>query len=452
MSSYQLFKRTRNIRSAAGQMKPDELWVKQTRETLLMQVKNSQPAKLEGQSFINKIVQIFVPVVSFKWMRAPVAISMAVITVLFGGSFFSVSASERALPGDFLYSIKLVTEQARIALVSEPDERVKLKTEFTKRRVDEMKQVLASPLPDKSDRVQQAAEALKRDMDTIKNQLAEVENSSTPDKAKEAAKLVDENSGAVISDLQESKNQLTAKERIKLSEAQAAASDTSVKAIEVLVKAHAEDSETVTEEELLLVLKTHSEKVTKTVSESTGLFAGAGTTTPDTPSTQSSTSTPALETGASSTPAAEMESQSNEEESSDEPQNQEQSESADTPTEEDPTNEDPQKQLDEAVKSLSEADKLAAEKNLDEAVEKVKDGTQKAFAAQKTVEEDAAKKEEEALKNQQETQVEPEQEPEANPKETTEEETQTEAESQELSTQESTSTEETDTEQFKTNP
>jgi hypothetical protein len=125
MTSYHLFNRTRNIRSAAKQMKPDDAWVKQTRATLLMQVKNSQPATASRQTLISRSFKIFVPVVSFRWMRAPAAIATAIIIALFSGSLFSVSAAERALPGDLLYSIKLVTEQARIAMVKAPEDRIK---------------------------------------------------------------------------------------------------------------------------------------------------------------------------------------------------------------------------------------------------------------------------------------------------------------------------------------
>jgi hypothetical protein len=134
-----------------------------------------------------------------------------------------------------------------------------------------MKQVIDSPLADKSERVMQAAEVLKRDMNTIKNQLDEVQNTSSPEKAKEAARIVDEKTTSVMADLQESKSKLSATEKVKVSEAQAAASDTSVKAIEVLVKTHEEDAELVTEEDVIYVLKTHNEKVAKTINESTGL-------------------------------------------------------------------------------------------------------------------------------------------------------------------------------------
>ncbi len=362
MSSYHLFKRTRNIRSAAKQMKPDALWVAETRQTLLMQVKNSQPAPAKTKTAISRSFKIFVPVISFKWMRAPAAIAIAIIVALFSGSLFSVSAAERALPGDLLYSIKLVTEQARIAMIKAPEDRVKLKTEFTERRVTEMKQVIDSPLADKSERVMQAAEVLKRDMDTIKNQLDEVQNTASPAKAKEAARIVDEKTTSVMADLQESKSKLSATEIVKVSEAQAAASDTSVKALELLIKTHEEDAEVVTEQEVIIVLKTHNEKVAKTINQSTGLKVEVTTSTKSTTTESTTTSTAA--TNSTSTPDLKTGSEGT-----------------------------PKEQLSDAAKSFNEADKMVADKDLDGAVQLIKVGTQQAFAAQKTVEEGVVKQE-----------------------------------------------------------
>ncbi len=394
MGSYQLFKRTRNIRSAARQMKPDDLWVKQTRETLLMQVKNSQPAKPEGQSVINKIFNIFVPVVSFRWMRAPVAIIAVVIMVLFGGVFFSVSASERALPGDFLYSIKLVTEQARIALAEEPNEKIKLKTEFTKRRMDEMKQVLASSLPDKNNRVQEAAKTLKRDMDTIKNQFEEVEKGSTPEEVKTTANLLDKQVDILISDLQESKISLSAVDKIKLSEVQAAASETSLTVIEVLLKTHFEDANAVSQQELLDYLKQYNIQVTERVARSIKEQEHKAVQSENKNSdaiNNKATSSEAVNNVSSTPDVITNEpdtSDSDTDTNADAETDNQTADKADKPdTDQSTENKNPQEELDRAMESFAKADKLATEKELDKAVAMLKLGTEQAYAAQKIIEE-----------------------------------------------------------------
>ncbi|MBU2566889.1 hypothetical protein KKG46_05025 [Patescibacteria group bacterium] len=357
MSRFQIFKKTRQIRFAASKMQPDANWVASTRSTLLMQAKNNVPEIPSKKLHLAKSIKFFSPAISFSWMRTPAFAIVAILITVFSGSMFSVSAAEQSVPGDFLYSVKLATEQARMALTKGPEDRVKLKTEFTERRVQEMKQVIATPAPDRKERVTQAAEVLKRDLNTIKNQLDEVQQNSTPEQAKETARIVDEKTTSVVKDLQESKNQLSPEERVKVSEAQAAASDTSIRAIEVLVQAHEDDGDVVTDQDVVDVLKTHQEKVVQTVSESTGLDMS-----------KMATSTPATNT--TSTPA--------------------------TVTEGSSSTQDVLQKVSEANNTLNQVGQLAADKKMDEAVQMLKQGSQQAFAAQKTAEEAEVQKEQTA--------------------------------------------------------
>lgn len=329
----------------ARRTKPDAAWVSSTRSTLLMQAKNSMPrTAVEKRSAIKEWVKFLAPIFAVnKWVRTPVFAVMVVVFAIFGGSLLSVSAAEKALPGDLLYSVKLATEQARIALAKNPQDKVKLKTEFTERRVDEMKQVVASPISNRSDRVMQTAETLKRDLHTIKQQLSDLQSQTSAETVKETAKIVDEKTNAVVQGLQETKNEMTPEEKIKVTEAQVAASDTSVKAIEVLVDAHKSDGNVVTEQDVVDVVKSHNQAVAKTMAQAVGLNPNSVTSTVSMPLP------PTIKTMASSTATA-------------------------------------IEQVTQAQKSLTEADQLVAEQKMDEAVEKLKIGTQQAFAAQKTVE------------------------------------------------------------------
>lgn len=344
--SQQLLNKIRLIRAVARRTKPDATWVLATRSTLLMQAKNSMPvAAVEKKSVIKEWVKFFAPIFAVnKWVRTPVTAIAVIMLAIFGGSLLSVSAAEKSLPGDLLYSVKLATEQARLAMAKNPQDKVKLKTEFTERRVDEMKQVVSSSsVSDRKDRVIQTAETLKRDLHTIKQQLSDMQGQSTPQTVKETAVIVDEKSNAVVQALQESKDAMTPEEKIKVTEAQVAASDTSVKAIEVLVDTHKTAGDIVTDQDVADVVKSHNESVAKTMATAVGLNPDSVTSTvsmplPVTNKTMTSSTAVAIE------------------------------------------------QATEAQKSLTEADQLVADKKIDEAVEKIKVGTQQAFAAQKTVE------------------------------------------------------------------
>ena len=202
-----LQRRLRSLRSAERELTPDPAWVAQTREALVLKISTSGPireSKTARRQTWKALWQL-IPSQFIQWVRRPVFASLAAIVGLAGGSLMSVSAAERSMPGDFFYGLKLATEQARLALTSAKDEKLKLKTEFTGRRVEELKQVADAK---QDNHVVEVAEILKRDLDTMKNQLIEVSNEESVSKTADVARLVDKKSGEVISALQQAKPQL----------------------------------------------------------------------------------------------------------------------------------------------------------------------------------------------------------------------------------------------------
>lgn len=346
MSYYQLLKKIRKIKAIVQRSKPDAVWLLSTRSTLLMQVKNTLPVEAPRKKEVAGELYKFVsPFFNFsKMIRKPVFAGLAVIVTLFGGSLFSVSAAEQSLPGDFLYSVKLATEQARLAMAKDSKDKVKLKTEFTERRVDEMKKVIAAPDANKKEKVIQTAEVLKRDMDTIKQQLGDMQGKAGAQDIKDTAKMIDQKTSAVVQALQDSKLEMSPEEKAKITEAQEAASSASVKAIEVLADTHKTDGDVVSQQDVADILKTHGDTVSKTMSKAVG--------------SMSSSSVMAL--GSASGTAMSTTTSSN------------------------------LQKVTEAQKSLSEVDQLANENKMDEAIAKLKVGTQQAFDAQKTLEQQAA--------------------------------------------------------------
>ncbi len=349
MSYYQLLKKIRKIKAIVQRSKPDPVWLLSTRSTLLMQVKNTLPVEApRKKEVLGEMYKFLSPFFNFsKMVHKPVFAALAVIVALFGGSLFSVSAAEQSIPGDFLYSVKLATEQARLALAKDSKDKVKLKTEFTERRVDEMKKVIAAPGANKKEKVIQTAEVLKRDMDTIKQQLGDMQSESGAQDIKDTAKMIDQKTNAVVQALQDSKLEMSPEEKAKITEAQEAASSASVKAIEILADTHKTDGDVVSQQDVADVLKTHGEMVSKTMSQSFG-------------------SMPAIDAASSTTLGSA-------------------SGTAMTTT----TSSNLQK-VTEAQKSLSEVDQLADENKMDEAIAKLKVGTQQAFDAQKTLEQESS--------------------------------------------------------------
>ncbi|MBU1034207.1 hypothetical protein KKD42_00215 [Patescibacteria group bacterium] len=260
--SKDLQKKIRTLRLAKRSLEPDEAWVVKTRETLLMQVRNSIAVEpVRAVKTIKHIWEYFMPERLFQVMRGPAMAVSAVLLLVLGGSVASVSAAENSLPGDFLYSMKLATEQVRLAFTSGKEDKLKLKVKFAGRRGDELKRVAAVDSPTKPAKVVQAAEILKRDLNTLKKQLDDVKSESQPQKVVEVAKLVDQTSNELVQSLQDSKSSLTEETIKKVTEAQAAAADTGMKAIEVLVEKHNESENVIPKDEVVQAMQDHSKTV-----------------------------------------------------------------------------------------------------------------------------------------------------------------------------------------------
>jgi hypothetical protein len=295
--SKDLQKRLRQLRTEEMRTKPDEAWVKATRKTLLMQVNNSLPTNrsLPVSAQLREIVRYVLPQGFVRWVSRPAMAGLTLLAILAGGSVMSVSAAEQSMPGDLLYGLKLATEQARLALTSTKGDKLKLKTEFTGRRLEEFKKVVATDK--QSEKVVQVTEILKRDMNTLKEQLTDIAKEEPAEKTAEAAKLVDRKSNEVISALKDTKNDLPPKTKEKVTEAQSVAADAGVKALEVMVEKHQEGNELVPVGEIVQAIQDH----TKVVAEATSSAAPAVATTGTSPAASTTVSGLSATTTASTT-------------------------------------------------------------------------------------------------------------------------------------------------------
>lgn len=239
MTKRDLLRKLQSVRNTERGIVPDAEFVLRTREKLLLQVRNTLPLAPEmvpsrsAFSFKHLFPERVVNLV-----RAPALAMFSVFVTVFGGSILSVSASDRSLPGDFLYPIKIATEQTRLALTSGKTEKLRLKTEFVDRRVEEIKVIASTPVPEKPVRLKQAAEVLKRDLNTMKLQLSEVKNEVGPEAAA-AVRIVDEKSVQIAEDLKQVKSEAPVEVKNSLAEAEVAAVHTGVTAVEVLLEVSA---------------------------------------------------------------------------------------------------------------------------------------------------------------------------------------------------------------------
>lgn len=243
MNQREFQRKLQSIRSTERGITPDPAWVLRTRETLLMQVSNSLSAKpAPAHHQLREFWRRFVPTQWLELVRGPVFAVISILGIVAGGSIMSVSAAEQSLPGDFLYPIKLAGEQTQLIFTKSRSEKLKLKTGFVERRVKEIQAIASGNEPKKGERIKAAAETLRRDLDTVKNQLIEVSDNKDKEdslgQVVEAAKLVDQKSTEVAATLKDVKSSLPVEAQGKVGEVETAAVATGVKALQVLIDSH----------------------------------------------------------------------------------------------------------------------------------------------------------------------------------------------------------------------
>ncbi len=137
---------------------------------LLSRVSADLPAGNESKSYVSWYVSSFI--------SKPVTVGVAVVTI-FTGSLSTVSAASSSIPGDTLYTVKRITEQAQLKLAS-LDRRAILHTEFAERRLREAVELRSADTVDsahqtlaKTAMVEYASELLQAsaDLKNLKNNV-----------------------------------------------------------------------------------------------------------------------------------------------------------------------------------------------------------------------------------------------------------------------------------------
>ncbi len=260
MSKRDLLRKLRSVRSTERGIVPDQAWVLRTRAGLMERVRSSEAlSPLPASLRFREAARAFVPAKVMQWMRTPALAALSVLVAVLGGSLVSVSASERSVPGDFLYPVKIAGEQTRLALTQGKADRVRLKAEFVDRRVEEIKTIVNTPEKQSPERLREAAIGLKRDLDTVKNQLKEVKQEASAPETAELAKLVDRTTEQVSQELQQVKTEVVRQDvKQAVVEAQAQAVQTSIAAVAVLVETKTSGTEAqnaITDEEVTRTLE-----------------------------------------------------------------------------------------------------------------------------------------------------------------------------------------------------
>src|SRR4030042_5855807 len=151
------------------EFKHDSSYKQAAKTQLLRQIRVTKQKK--SKSF-NDIFSFGIPY-HLKWARVAVSVLVVVIlmSMLAGGTAY---AAQGSLPGDFLYAVKVRTEDTRLFLAGDESTKVKLSLEFAQTRLDEMSE-LANLDPE---RVRLAIEGYKENLDVAVQQIRKITNTS----------------------------------------------------------------------------------------------------------------------------------------------------------------------------------------------------------------------------------------------------------------------------------
>lgn len=244
---------------------PGEAWLKNNRELLMSQIKNTVKQDSNNKFRMENVWQsfsIFLPQSFVQTIVRP-ATALALIMAMVGGGWVAtVSASSESLPGDWLYTAKRVTEQTQaavVAVVGDKKAEANLHVEFAKRRAIETKKIISDP--QKIGMAMNTVNDLKNEIQSVSSTLNDLKSN---DVSAQAARDISQNASQIQNVLTEVKTDLlttptsTAANLGDLStqvaEAKNLTKDTAVKAVEVMVAKHLQGDNSVSKDEVKQVI------------------------------------------------------------------------------------------------------------------------------------------------------------------------------------------------------
>jgi protein-tyrosine-phosphatase len=116
----------------------------------IVPVSVSTEAEKRHKVWIDKITQVFRRKELFPMLHPLIAVLVS-LSLIFSGAGVVTAAAQDSLPNDFLYPVKLISEDIRLAFTTSAQTKLSLEQEFSNRRVKEM--VILSergqPIPEK---------------------------------------------------------------------------------------------------------------------------------------------------------------------------------------------------------------------------------------------------------------------------------------------------------------
>jgi len=234
---------------------PDAAWLSSTRETLLMQVRNTvtEDAPKTGWSAFAATCRFFSGEIT-RVAVVPVAILALLLTSHLGAAA-TVSFAQGSLPGDPLYNVKLVAERVSLIFTSHAD-KAERELDIAGRRLDEMVRIAASTDTAKDEKLSQVAALFTTTMSEVRADLVALKSGDSAEALK-VALLVDSRADSYQQRF--AQGNLAGRQNLRL--ALLSLDQASVSALETLVDKSSLASNTLPEAQLTSVLGRNIEAV-----------------------------------------------------------------------------------------------------------------------------------------------------------------------------------------------
>lgn len=260
---------------------PNQEWLGKNRDFLLARIKNITTVDrlVPSRSFCAYYklwsgISMFLPRnFVFKVVR-PATAMLLILGLGTGGWIATVGAAQSSLPGDLLYPVVRVDEMTRagfVAAVGATGTETKMRVGFAKRRAEETKKLVSTNDQNKIKQVPGVVRDLKKEIEKVNNNLQEVEKQDSDSKVKaEVVSSINKETKEIKNILTDvranlnvssSTNSQTAVSEVEL--ANSAVKETAVKAVEVLVAKHLQGDDSVSKQEVKQAIKSQIESTAK---------------------------------------------------------------------------------------------------------------------------------------------------------------------------------------------
>jgi hypothetical protein len=222
---------------------PRESWVKQSRDILLMQVRNTTDAtsKPKRLDVARHLFNIFVPTDTVWVAVRTVGVFLVLTATVLGGGLASAQLYRDSMPGEMLYGVKVAIEKTQLLLSPNEEYRVGLHAEFADRRVNEVAWLAELPTYNKQ-LISDALFAFETDVVSLREGLKNLA-STDPASALEMAKLMERKMTLYHNILQKAAANLSPDIRLAVNATRNRIDETAISAMAIIVQRHLEGNE-----------------------------------------------------------------------------------------------------------------------------------------------------------------------------------------------------------------